>query len=209
MPESTEFLPFHAINEFMRPDFRLTVIRETLNNQSTVSEFLSSDLNHKIKKYVKIPGFRNSEKAPPLVKVLPTSKAFEKNPELVSSILSCWSEYNLTLCQQILDLLKDRHWSILTDAEGITLDNLSVDLLKQWPVFPLSVNRAKLPGFYTHWPKGENFEKLYDHFIKLHPESEASMDKVSLMAVWVSMRLPYHVDEENEILDDSQSENKI
>ena len=41
MTDKTEFLPFHAINEYMRPDFRLKVIRETLSGQSRLGEHLA------------------------------------------------------------------------------------------------------------------------------------------------------------------------
>ncbi len=34
--KTTQFLPFHAINEFMRDDYRAIVIRSTLNALSTL-----------------------------------------------------------------------------------------------------------------------------------------------------------------------------
>ncbi len=190
MTENAEFLPFHAINEFMRPDFRLTVIRETLTSLSNLDHACVSELNQQIKKKVNIPGFRNSDKAPALVKVLPTSKAFEKHPELVGAVLACWAENQSELRDQVYRVLKDRHWPML-DSEKV---DLSADLFKQWPVLPIKMNRSKLPGFYIHWPKGEDFEALYANFASLYPDSGASMDKVSLMVVWLTMRLPYQVD---------------
>ena len=194
MPEKTEFLPFHAINEYMRPDFRLKVIRETLTAQATLEEHFSNDLNQQIKKRVTVPGFRNSEKAPAVVKVLPTSKAFEKNPDLVAIILSCWVEIQSELRDQVYTVLKSRNWPILPETQGIDSATLTIDAIKEWPVFPIHMDRVKLPGFYTHWPKGEDFEVLYSNFAELFPESDASIDKVSLMVVWLSMRLPLQVD---------------
>ena len=116
MPEKTEFLPFHAINEYMRPDFRLSIIRETITSQVNLPEQFINDLNQKINKYVKIPGFRSSEKAPALMKVYPTAKAFEKNPDLVASILSCWTELNIELRDQVIQLLTLRNWKIIMHA---------------------------------------------------------------------------------------------
>ena len=203
MPEKTEFLPFHAINEYMRPDFRLLVIRETLAAQSKLAEHLSNELNHQINKRVTVPGFRNSDKAPALVKVLPTSKAYENSPELVVIILSCWVEIQSALREQVFTLLKTRNWQIFPGTEGLDPDSLDMAMLKEWPIFPIHMNRAKLPGFYTHWPKGEDFETLYKNYSELFPDSEASIDKVSLMVVWLSMRLPYHVDIEIEKSDNS------
>jgi hypothetical protein len=196
MTENTEFLPFHAINEYMRPDFRLKVIRESLNAQATLEEHLSSDLNHKIKKYVTVPGFRSSDKAPALVKVLPTSKAFEKNPDLVAVILSCWAEIQSKLREQAYALLVQRKWPIFPENEEIAPTASIPDTIKEWPVFPITMDRTKLPGFYIHWPKGEDFEALYKTFSELYPDTDASIDKVSLMVVWLSMRLPFQVDYE-------------
>jgi hypothetical protein len=194
MPENTEFLPFHAINEYMRPDFRLAVIRYTLTSQSNLPESLANELNHKIKKNVKVPGFRSSDKAPALMKVIPTSKAFEKNPDLVASILSCWTELQSDLRDQVYQLLKSRHWNIFQEAEGVNFENYSIELIKEWPIFPINFNRGKLPGFFTHWPKEEDFDVLYNNFVTIFPDAESSIDKVSLMVVWLTMRLPSHVD---------------
>jgi hypothetical protein len=196
MAEKTEFLPFHAINEFMRPDFRLIVIRETLSSQTLADEACMKELNQQIKKRVLIPGFRNSDKAPSLVKVLPTSKAFEKHPELVAALLTCWSENQSELRKQVYDLLVSRNWPIFTGSESMNVASLTIDTIKEWPIFPIEVNRSKLPGFFIHWPKGEEFEVLYTNFTKLYPNSDASIDKVSLMVVWLTMRLPYQVDSE-------------
>lgn len=195
MPEKTEFLPFHAINEFMRPDFRLSVIRETLSSLGSVPDTLAKELNHQIKKNVTVPGFRNSEKAPALIKVLPTSKAFEKNPELVAALITCWAEYQSDLRDKVYELLIAQGWNLLPVSDGGEAENISLELIKEWPVLPIKVNRAKLPGFYTHWPKDQDFEILYKKFTEQYPEMDVSIDKVSLMAVWLSMRLPYHVDD--------------
>lgn len=197
MPEKTEFLPFHAINEYMRPDFRLKVIRDTLNAQSTLDEHLSNELNQHIKKNVSIPGFRSSDKAPALVKVVPTSKAFEKNPELVAVILSAWAEINSDLREQVYSVLESLNWKLLSDSEIDLSPSFISEALKDWPIFPMNLNRTKLPGFYTHWPKSKDFEVIYSKFNELFPDSEASIDKVSLMSVWLAMRLPYQVDEVN------------
>jgi hypothetical protein len=198
MPEKTEFLPFHAINEFMRPDFRLNVIRETLTGQSNLDEHCINELNQQIRKRVSVPGFRNSAKAPALIKVLPTSKAFEKYPELVAAVLSCWCEMHSELREQVYSLLKTRNWPLLPDSDGIDTSSLSIDSIKEWPIFPIKLNRTKLPGFFPHWPKGEDFDSLYKSFSERFPDSDASMDRVSLMVVWLSMRLPYQVDNDNE-----------
>jgi len=204
MPDKTEFLPFHAINEFMRPDFRLIVIREVLTTQGNLPENYANELNHQIKKNVSVPGFRHSDKAPALIKVLPTSKAFEKNPELVAALLACWAESQSDLRDMVYQVLKVQGWKMLEDDESLEAEKLSLDLIKEWPVLPIKVNRSKLPGFYTHWPKDQDFETLYRKFSEVYPESGTSIDKVSLMAVWLSMRLPYQVDKAEDTTAEAQ-----
>jgi hypothetical protein len=196
MAEKTEFLPFQAINNYMRPDFRLSVIRETLNGQSSLPEELSNELSQHIKKNVSVPGFRNSEKAPALIKVVPTSKAFEKNPELVASLLSCWAEIYTRLRGEVYNVLQSRRWKILPETDLTPVPAEFSEIVKEWPIFPIHMDRTKLPGFYSHWPKNEDFEVIYSTYTHKYPESDASIDKVSLMAVWLTMRLPFQVDDE-------------
>jgi hypothetical protein len=195
MAEKTEFLPFHAINEYMRPDFRLKVIRDTLNAQTSMEEHLSNALDQQIKKKVNIPGFRSSEKAPSFVKAVPTSKAFEKSPELVAVFLSAWAEINSSLREEVYNVLKSRNWKIIPNDEVSLSPDVISEALKHWPIFPIKMDRTKLPGFYSHWPKDEDFEAIYKNYTELYPDSSASIDKVSLMTVWLTMRLPFQVDE--------------
>jgi hypothetical protein len=74
------------------------------------------------------------------------------------------------------------------------------DLLveKGWEILPAEANRAKLPGFMTIWPKGQDFEALNQAFHQKYPAVETSSDDISLMVVWVSGRLPYATEAEDE-----------
>ncbi len=209
MTEKTEFLPFHAINEYMRPDFRLNVIRDTLTGASRLDDHLVHELNQQIKKYVTVPGFRNSDKAPTLVKTIPTSKAFEKNPELVAATLACWAEIHADLREQVYEVLRHRNWKLFSESDGLPSPSLITEAVKQWSVFPINMDRTRLPGFFIHWPKGEDFEAIYKSYAELFPEVEVSIDKVSLMAVWLSMRLPFQVDEELEPAAEPQSPDTV
>lgn len=171
------FLPFHAINEFMRNDYRLTVVRTTLLALPSLPENFRRSIDSITKKMVKVPGFRHSDKAPARVRVIPTAEAFEKSPDLVAAILSAWVELHTDLRQKTYDLLK----------------------LRNWEIFPLDVERAKLPGFGIKWPKGEDFQSLVQAFHETYPGEQASDDDISLMIVWVGGRLPYPaVGEEDE-----------
>jgi len=206
MNDHAEYLPFHAINEFMRPDFRLSVVRDTLNALPGLSEEHNNRINRLTKKLVKVPGFRNSEKAPALMKVIPTSKSFEKSPELVAAILAAWSEANAELRMQVYNMLKERGWKFLPTDQPLSMDMLSPELLQKWPILPPEVDRTKLPGFYTHWPKGEDYEKLYKQFTETYPDVEVSIDKVSLMVVWLTLRLPYQIEETEQTNTESESQ---
>lgn len=174
--QKAQFLPFHAINEFMRNDYRLTVVRAALTALPTLPEPLRRPVEQLTKKLVKVPGFRHSDKAPARVRVIPTAEAFEKHPELVAAILAAWAEAHPDLRQKVAELLKARHWEF----------------------FPLEVERQKLPGFGIKWPKGESFEILVQAFQEMFPGDPTSSDDICLMIVWVANRLPYPDLEEEE-----------
>jgi hypothetical protein len=180
------FLPFHALNEFMRDDYRLTVIRTALKGLPNLPENFREPVEQLTRRVVRVPGFRNSQKAPAALKVKPIADAFEKNPELVAAILAAWSEVQSELRGKVYDLLKDRGWEIL----------------------PAEADRTVLPGFLTVWPRGEDFEVLNDAFAEKYPGTESSSDDVSLMVVWLSGRLPYQIEGSDEEEDDEKSESE-
>lgn len=195
MDKQLQFLPFHAINEFMRPDFRLSVIRDVLNNTTSLPEDHASAFASATRRLVKVPGFRNSEKAPPLVKVMPMVKSFEKSPDLVSVILSAWAAIHDDLLAQVYSLLKQRNWPVIETEHEISFTTLSSDMISRWAILPPGLDRKRFPGFLPRWPKGEDFETLYATYKELFPTGEASIDQVSLMAVWLSLRLPYTMED--------------
>jgi hypothetical protein len=162
-----------TLNEFMVDDYRLRVVRTTsrpcqLYPRTCVKRSTSSQ------RLVRVPGFRNSLKAPAQLKVRPMAEAFEKNPELVAAILAAWAETQTELRIKVYTLLKARGWEVL----------------------PPEADRTVLPGFLTQWPKGETFEVLNAAFEQMYPGTEASSDDVSLMVVWLSGRLPYQFEDE-------------
>jgi hypothetical protein len=172
--QTIQFLPFHAVNEFMRNDYRLEVVRSTLSALPDLPEQFRTRIDQMTRQIVHVPGFRNSAKAPLSKRVKPTAEAFEKSPELVAAILSAWAEAHKELRQQVFDLLIERNWEIL----------------------PPEADRTQLPGFYITWPKGENFEILAEAFAQKHPESQTNQDDISMMIVWLSVCLPYQFEEE-------------
>jgi hypothetical protein len=174
-----QFIPFHAINEFMRSDFRISFLRSTMQALPELSSKTQANLNKLTKRYVKVPGFRNSAKAPASVKAVGMVKAFEKEPKLVAAVLSAWVEANIELLEQVYSILNGFGWKLL----------------------PLEANRARLPGFLTEWPEEEDYEKIYATYEETYPESKHSIDEVSLMAVWISLRLPVDKVSKDEIAD--------
>ena len=162
------FIPFNAINEFMRTDYRMILIRNTLIGLPKLSPKTQTSINKLTKKHVKVPGFRNSTKAPASVRAVSMVKPFEKEAKLVSGILSAWGELNSELRQQIYDLLSAYGWKLL----------------------PPEADRTRLPGFLTQWPQEDDYEVIYEGFIESYPDNDYGIDDVSLMAVWVSLRLP-------------------
>lgn len=206
MPENqVEFLPFHAINEFMRDDFRLAVIRSALGALSSLPESHRLTLNRLTNKLVKIPGFRNSDKAPALVRAIPTAKAFEKSPELVAAILNTWAEAHASLRTQVYEILVARGWKTFS-AEMLNPANLpALKTANDWGILPVEADRTKLPGFLAFWPQGETFEALYQAYSEKFPQEPASLDETSLMAVWLALRLPYQiVDQDGNVVSEEQ-----
>lgn len=175
------FLPFHAINEFMRDDYRLTVVREVLNGMAGLPEEQRAILDQITRRAVKVPGFRNSAKAPVTLRLRATVDAFAKSAPLVAAILLAWGDLHPELRQMVYAMLQDRGWG----------------------TFPPEADRTQMPGFMVTWPKGEDFDTLVAAFKERYPEDEATSDDISLMVVWVSLRLPYEmVDEDEEEADE-------
>lgn len=172
--KQAQFLPFHAINEFMRPDFRLNVVRSALQSAEESAPDQRSRIEQLTRKLVNVPGFRNSAKAPLALRVKPTADAFEKSAPLVAAILHTWAAARPELAERVHQLLTGRGWEVL----------------------PVAADRTKLPGFMIHWPKGEDFEALVNAYQAAHPEAAESSDDISLMVVWISNRLPYDLDED-------------
>jgi hypothetical protein len=76
-------------------------------------------------------------------------------------------------------------------------------VLRGWEPLPIEADRLKLPGFIPTWPRGEDFETLNTAFAQANPETQFNSDDISLMVVWLSVRLPYKVENEDEQKDES------
>lgn len=182
--QRVQFLPFHAINEFMRPDYREEVVRFTLTELHRLPGDFRASIDRLTKNLVRVPGFRNGSKAPLGVRVHPMCDAFEKSPLVVAVVLHVWAEEHSELRSQVYELLKERNWEVL----------------------PPEADRTKLPGFLTRWPDGEDFDVLTKAFCERFPDVEASSDDVSLMVVWIGGRLPYDVGGEDDEEDEDEND---
>jgi hypothetical protein len=169
--KQVQFLPFHAINEFMLEDFRQKVLHGVLSRMGDLSPAQKGALAGQIKRHVSVQGFRNSSAAPLALKIKGASSAFQRHPDFVARMLQSWADLHSELREQVHDLLVEREWKIL----------------------PAEVDRAKLPGFLTDWPEAETYEILNQAFSDQYPDSSASEDEVRLMIVWIGNRLPYPV----------------
>lgn len=174
--QTAEFLPFHAVNEFMRLDFRLTVIRSVLTALPSLPVRFRVPIDKLTRQHIRVAGFRNSVQAPAPLKVPPMAEGFEKHPELVAAILAAWAEARTDLRAKVYDLLKSRGWEIL----------------------PPDADRTKLPGFLTRWPKDQDFDVLNKAYHEVYADDQVTADDVSLMVVWLSGRLPYSIEGEDE-----------
>jgi hypothetical protein len=172
--KKAEFFPFHGINEYMLPDYRLHIIQMVFVTFDPRPGERRSAINGMIKKYVQVPGFRNSTQAPAGVKGRSSVTVFERRPEFTAQILQGWSEINPDLRQKVYDFLKAREWELL----------------------PPDADRTKLPGFLIEWPKGQDYDVLGQAFNEMYPGYEYVENDLRLMIVWLAGRLPYDMYEE-------------
>ena len=169
--KSIQFLPFHAINEFMLPEYRLDVIKNVFQNVDQLPPEHQRAIHRIQKKYLKIPGFRNSTLAPTPIKIRNAVTPFEKSSEFVAELLSAWKVLHEKLGEEISAVLNDMGWEIL----------------------PVEANHAKLPGFMITWPKSDTFEVIEEKFKEMYPDKNYLEDDVRLMIVWMGGRLPYEL----------------
>lgn len=174
--QKVQFVGFHAINGFMLPEYRQTVLHTVLSSLDKLSGERRSAINNQLKRYLNVPGFRNASLAPLPMKIKGAGSVFEKSPDFVAHVLMAWSELNSELRNQVYDLLKERGWELL----------------------PADADRTKLPGFLVTWPRQETYDLLNAAFSERNPQSAASENDVRLMVVWLSGRLPYEMADSDE-----------
>jgi hypothetical protein len=173
--QKVEYLPFHAINEFMRDDYRLTVLNEVLSQQDKIAPEKKAIIGKMIAKYVTIQGFRNSNLAPTGRKAKSSVPLFERSADYSAVIIECWKNLHEELAKTVYEVLTEHNWEKL---------------------LPLEDDRSSQPGFLVHWPKADTFEVLIKAVQEKAPELKESEDNISLMAVWLGNRLPYDLYEQ-------------
>lgn len=167
--QHAQYFPFHAINEYMLPEYRQRVIQTVFAGFGKLSGERRSDLNNLVKRHVQVPGFRNSSMAPSGIKARGVVSVFERRPEMTAEVLQAWSELNVDLRQKVYDFLKAREWDVL----------------------PPAADRTKLPGFQTTWPEGQDYDMLGKAFAEMFPGEAPLENDLRLMIVWLSNRLPF------------------
>jgi len=178
--KKVEFIPFHAINEFMLNDYRLHVIQQVFTGMDRIPGEYRSAINNLVKRHVQVPGFRNSAQAPNGVKARASVSMFERRPEMVGLVLQAWSELNPELRQKVFDFLKARDWEVL----------------------PPEADRSKLPGFMVEWPSGQTYDVLDEAYQQIYPEDKFELNDLRLMIVWLSNRLPYDMYQDGDEVDE-------
>jgi hypothetical protein len=174
--KQAQFFPFHGINEYMLPDYRLHVIQAVFGKFDQLPGERRSALNGLVKRLVQVPGFRNSTQAPAGIKARSAVNTFERRPEFTAQVLQGWSELNPDLRQKVYEFLKAREWELL----------------------PPEADRTRLPGFLTEWPKGQDYDVLGQAFVEMYPGYEHEENDLRLMIVWLSGRLPSDMYEDEE-----------
>ncbi len=170
MSEKEKFLPFIAINEFMRDDYRQKVITEVLSHIDKIPNDQRITINRSISKFVKVPGFRNSSLAPAGLKAKSSVELFGTLSDFTGAVIEGWFRLHPDLAKTVFEVLQEKEWPNLQ---------------------PIELDRSKLPGFQIHWPKTDTFEVLINAVRSKNLFEDESDDNISLMAVWMGVRLPY------------------
>jgi len=174
--EKIQVLPFHAVNEFMREDYRLDVLHEVFSALDQCTPMQKQLILRMFSKNVNVPGFRNSGLAPLSIKIKNSPTLFERSHDFAATIMESWSNLHSELKSAMHALLTERGWTVEA----------------------LEADRSVLPGFQIDWPKTDNFESLIKGIQGAHPELKESDDNISLMAVWLGNKLPYNLYSEDE-----------
>lgn len=174
--KKVEFLPFHAINEFMLNDYRQQVILSVFNGFDRLRGEHRSAINGLVKRYVQVPGFRNSTQAPAGVKARSSVSIFERRPEFAGVVLQGWADLHPELREKVHAFLESREWELL----------------------PAEADRSKLPGFLPEWPEGQDYDVLGKAFAEMYPDYPVEENDLRLMIVWLAGRLPYDMYEDEE-----------
>ncbi len=176
--EQIQFFPFHGINEFMVPDYRLHVLQAVFSNLDRLPKERRAAINNLLKRHVQVPGFRNSTLAPAGLKARSSVSTFERRPEFAAQVLQGWSDLNPELRQKVYDFL----------------------IAQEWEALPPDADRTTLPGFMVEWPAGQDYDVLGQGFAEMYPDFTPEVNDLRLMIVWVANRLPYdmYADEDEE-----------
>lgn len=153
----------------MLNEYRLHVIQTVFNGFDRLPGERRSALNGMVKRFVQVPGFRNSSQAPAGVKARSSVSVFERHPEFVAHVLQGWGELHPELRQIVYDFLKAQEWELL----------------------PADADRTKLPGFLPDWPEGQDYDTLEAAFKAMYPDAQFEENDFRLMIVWLAGRLPY------------------
>ena len=185
--KQAQFLPYHAINEFMVNDFRQQVIQAVFSGFNQLPGERRSALNGLVKRHVQVPGFRNSAQAPAGLKARSSATLFERNADFAAHVLQGWSELHPELRQKVYDFLKAREWEIL----------------------PADADRTKIPGFLPDWPEGQDYDVLGEAYEAMYPDDTVEDNDLRLMIVWLAGRLPYDMYGDDDVDEDEEEEEAL
>jgi hypothetical protein len=159
---------YRAINVYVEREHLEDVLERILKGINSLSKPEQIEFIKKFKQYVKVNGFRNPTMAPLPLRVNAYAIAFEDKDETVPFTLSTWTKINPDLANEVKSWLEDKGWEDLALVREYDEDG----------------------GFKSDWPEDFGSEDLIADFQKDHPESSFEPDDITLMALWVSGKLP-------------------
>ncbi len=169
---NVDSLQISTIFECMNPEYHEAVVKRALNSQNKVSKEARGLLNSAIREYIRVDGYKNTDRAPALYLKKPVLKAVTQSDKLAGAVLKVWAESHDALGDVVVKHLED------------------LAMLAEYP--DLSGNRFRGTWFCDAWARET------DKILERHGEFDK--DDVALMLCYVSGKIPGSRETKDDIL---------
>ena len=165
-------LQISAIFEFMDPEYHEAVVKRALDSRRKVSTEARRSLNSAIREYIRVDGYKNTDRAPAHYLREPILKAVTQSDKVAGAVLKVWAESH----------------DVLGDVVVKHLEDLAMPA--EYPDF--SGNQFRGSWFSDVW------EREIDKILECHGDFDK--DDVALMLCYVSGKIPGSRETKDDVL---------